>query len=101
MNEYLVNMKFSEVFKCISEIRNDLNFVMNNIKPEEELWDNSDLTRRWKISERTLASWRHTGLISYVQVNGKIWYPKEARDSFLRDHLVKVQLNKEVHNHEN
>jgi len=47
------------------------------------LWDNSDVIRYWKISQRTLASWRADGLIDYVQVGGKIWYTAEGRQNFL------------------
>jgi hypothetical protein len=56
--------------------------------PEVDLWDNSEIIRKWKISERTLASWRKNGLISYVQVSGKIWYTKEGRDEFLKRNLI-------------
>lgn len=53
-----------------------------------ELWDNSDMIRNWKISPRTLASWRSEGCIEYVQVGGKIWYPKEAREMFIKKNYV-------------
>jgi predicted site-specific integrase-resolvase len=43
------------------------------------------------VSERTLADWRRKGLISYVQVSGKIWYPKEAREEFIRRNLINVE----------
>lgn len=55
---------------------------------DKEMWDNSDVIRHWKISPRTLASWRAEEKIGYVQVGGKIWYTKEDRDSFLRRHSV-------------
>jgi len=54
-----------------------------------ELWDNADVIRYWKVSLRTLASWRSEGLIDYVQVGAKIWYTRETRELFLKKHTVK------------
>ena len=55
-----------------------------------ELWDNADVIRYWKVSPRTLASWRSEGLIDYVQVGGKIWYTREARELFLKTNMVQT-----------
>lgn len=41
------------------------------------------MIRNWKVSERTLATWRSNDLIGFVQVGSKIWYPRNARDLFL------------------
>lgn len=96
-----MNLKFSELFKELKEVKKTLDRVLSNVKPEEDLWDNSDLIKNWKVSERTLADWRKKGLISYVQVQNKIWYPKESRDSFQRAFQVKIQLNNGGMNHGN
>ena len=101
MNNYEMNLKFLELFKELTEVKKTLDQVLSNIKPESELWDNCDIIKNWKVSERTLADWRKRGVISYVQVQSKIWYPKEARDNFLKDHLVKIQLNNGGLNHGN
>jgi hypothetical protein len=66
-----------------------------------ELWDNADMVRYWKVSTRTLATWRAEGSIKYVQFGNKIWYPREARELFIATHLVeKVESieNKEFKN---
>ena len=55
---------------------------------DNELWDNPDVIRYWKVSLRTLASWRAEGLINYVQVGAKIWYTREARELFLKTNMV-------------
>ncbi len=60
----------------------------------EELWDNSDMMRNWKISLRTLADWRAKGLIDYVQLGSKIWYTNENREAFLERNSVKVKAEK-------
>lgn len=54
-----------------------------------ELWDNADVIQYWKVSQRTLASWRSEGLINYVQVGAKIWYTREERELFLKKNTVK------------
>jgi hypothetical protein len=93
MNNYEMDLKFLELLKELTEVKKTLEKVLSNVKPEEDLWDNADIIKNWKISERTLADWRKKGLISYVQVQSKIWYPKVARENFMEDHLSKVQLN--------
>ena len=93
MNNYEMNLKFSELFKEFTEVKATLEKVLSSIKSHEDLWDNADIIKNWKVSERTLADWRKKGLISYVQVQSKIWYPKDARDGFLKDHFVEVKLN--------
>ncbi len=55
----------------------------------DELWDNSDMMKNWKVSQRTLATWRSEGLIEYVQVGSKIWYTRKNREHFLERNLVK------------
>lgn len=101
MNDYKFDVRLSEMTSAINEVNRKFDVFSGRIKSDEGLWDNSDLIRNWKISERTAATWRSKGLISYVQVNGKIWYPREARESFLQDHLIKVQTNNGSKENEN
>ena len=88
MVSYDTNFTISEIKRSIDEIKESVDRLFEVVKPEEDLWDNADIIRNWKVSERTLAEWRRKGMISYVRVSGKIWYPKEARENFIRDHLV-------------
>ena len=89
MNDYNINVKFNEVITAISAVKDDVESLKKTVKSDEDLWDGSDIIRNWKVSERTLASWRSNGLISYVQVNGKIWYPRIERENFLLNNLIK------------
>lgn len=57
---------------------------LNKKVVDQELWDNEDMKRFWKVSTRTLATWRADGIIGFVQVGNKIWYPREARELFLK-----------------
>lgn len=88
-----MNLKFLELAKELSELRDIICKVLLSVKPDEDLWDNADVIKNWKVSERTLADWRKKGLISYVQVQSKIWYTKEARESFLNENYIRVQHN--------
>lgn len=93
MVSYDTNARISDILKGIEQVIARIEHLIKVVKPEEVLWDNSDIIRNWKVSERLLSSWRSKGLIAYVQVNGKIWYPRESREKFLRDHRVESQEN--------
>lgn len=80
-----------EFLDQIQFIRKELTNIKND-KHCDEMWDNSDLTRNWKVSLRTLAEWRAEGKIGYVQIGNKIWYPREERELFIKANLVKVRL---------
>jgi hypothetical protein len=75
--------KILDILKKQEELRDTILEIRAVVKPEADLWDNSDLMRYWKVSSRTLADWRARGVIGYVQVGNKIWYPRAAREAFL------------------
>jgi len=77
-----------ELLDQILFLRKELTDI-KNCRDCDEMWDNSDLTRNWKVSIRTLAEWRVEGKIGYVQIGNKIWYPKEERELFIKANLVK------------
>lgn len=79
--------ELTEVKKELSAVKEAIDEVKVVVKSENDLWDNGDMVRYWKISHRTLATWRAEGLIEYVQVGSKIWYPREARERFLNSNL--------------
>lgn len=87
MNNVDVSFRLKELNDEIGKLVAEVNKLRNNIG-ENEVWDNADLIKNWKISTRTLASWRAEGLIGYVQVGGKIYYTKEMRNEFLRKNTV-------------
>jgi hypothetical protein len=80
-----------ELLDQILFIKKELTDIKNN-RDCDEMWDNSDLIRNWKVSLRTLAEWRAEGKIGYVQFGNKIWYPREERELFIKANLVKVGL---------
>ena len=77
-----------EFLDQIQLIRKELTDIKEN-RDYDEMWDNSDLTRNWKVSLRTLAEWRAEGKIGYVQIGNKIWYPRAEREIFIKANLVK------------
>ena len=88
MVDFDTNVRISEIVKSINEVKVSMDKLLQVVKSEEDLWDNSQVIQNWKVSERTLASWRKERLISFVQLKDKIWYPKEAREEFLQRNLI-------------
>lgn len=87
MIDYEINLRMTEIKNSVDRVIERIDRLAQIVKPKEDLWDNSELIRRWKISERTLATWRSKGLINYIQMKGKIWYSEESRDEFLHRNL--------------
>jgi hypothetical protein len=79
--------------QSIDDLKREIEAVKESQR-DDELWDSSDVIRHWKISPRTLASWRAEKKIGYVQVGNKIWYPHEARKAFLDQHEVPGETRK-------
>lgn len=77
-----------EFLTQIQFIRKELTDIKKS-RDSDEMWDNSDLVRNWKVSLRTLAEWRAERKIGYVQFGNKIWYPREERELFVKANLVK------------
>lgn len=93
MNNYQMDLRFLELQKELTEVMKTLDKALLKVRSEKELWDNADIIKNWKVSERTLAGWRKKGLISYVQVQNKIYYPEDAREEFLKNHLIRENLD--------
>jgi len=56
--------------------------------PGNELWDNAELCRYWKISPRTAATLRATGGLGHIFIGGKVYYSRENRDEYLNQNTV-------------
>lgn len=90
MIETDLHFRVKELSEELNRLESEIE-VLKTRSNENEMWDNSDMIRNWKISQRTLASWRADGLIDYVQVGGKIWYTKENRNSFQLRNTVRAK----------
>ena len=87
MISYDLGFRISSLHKELEELRTEI--VELKGQSNDEMWDNSDMMRNWRVSQRTLATWRAEGLIDYIQVGNKIWYTKENRETFLSKNTVK------------
>jgi len=83
MDNHDLDYRLKEVTGALKQLTSEVHDLKKNIGINE-LWDSSDLIRNWKLSSRTLSTWRADGLIDYVQAGSKIWYPRESRDKFLK-----------------
>lgn len=52
---------------------------------DEPMYDKQDILQLFHISNRTLVTWRKNGIIPFLKIGGKIYYPKK---------LVEAQLEK-------
>ncbi|MEI7829695.1 MAG: hypothetical protein WCI31_07985 [Prolixibacteraceae bacterium] len=87
MSNHDLDFRLKEVAGALMNLTSEVHDLKIN-SGMNELWDNSDLIRNWKISQRTLSTWRTDGLIDYVQAGSKIWYPREARERFILKNLI-------------
>jgi len=88
-NDLAFNLK--QLKQSVKQLRAEIK-TLKQKQLDDEMWDSSDVIRHWKISPRTLASWRAEKKIGYVQVGNKIWYPTEARKAFLDQHEVPGEI---------
>ncbi len=73
--------------------KNDSSREQNNNNEQDdllrsELYDKQDILQRFHISERTLQEWRSTGVLPFIRIRGKIFYPKKFVEEMLRKHRV-------------
>jgi hypothetical protein len=88
MNEYVIIQKINELESKMDIVAVLLKSIENSKALDNDLWDNADIIRKWKVSERTIASWRSNKQIGYTKVNGKIYYTPEDRALFLSKNHV-------------
>lgn len=90
MDNYDLSYRIKEFTSELKNLRNEVIEIREGIGINE-FWDNADMIRNWKVSTRTLATWRAEGIIGYVQVGSKIWYPAEARENFIKLNYIKTK----------
>lgn len=65
--------EFMKLEQQLAEIR----AILLSKKQQEVVYDNQDIMQRFKISQRTLATWREDGTIKYSKIGAKIYYKPE------------------------
>lgn len=86
MVSYDLQYRIELMQKELTQLKTEIIELKGN--SNEAWWDNNDMMRNWKVSLRTLATWRAEGLIDFVQSGSKIWYTKENRDTFIQRNSV-------------
>jgi hypothetical protein len=66
--------------------------VREKIKPHEKFFTNEDVCKLFSISKRTLQSWRDRSLISYIKINGIIFYTMEHITAFLQRYQIEAKI---------
>ena len=87
----------SEAFKKLIESVNELKtLVSENFKNQspggqsQKTWLNKkEACQMLRISERTLQTYRNTGVIPFSRIQGKIYYKAEDMQAFFNDHYQK------------
>lgn len=88
MTDYRTQLKLSEFERGIFDLKKSVDSIAQRVTSSEDLWDNSDMIKNWHVSERTLATWRSKGLITFTKVGKKIFYDRTDRDAFIRVNKV-------------
>ncbi len=81
--------EFQRLLKKLEEIEE---IIRDKISPHKEYYTNEDVCKLFCISKRTLQSWRDQSLISYIKVNGTIFYTIEHINAFLQHHQIKAKI---------
>ena len=88
----LINKDTPQVKEFISSLDSMLNgieSIVNHYKPHlngERFLSNNEVSKKLNVSLRTLQEWRDTGLISFIQIKGKIIYRQSDIDKLLQKH---------------
>lgn len=68
----VINKNYEKIQKQLIELTNAMNF---SSKIETlQIIDNAQFIKLMGISQKTAQTWRDSGLVSYTQINNKIYY---------------------------
>lgn len=79
---------FNEIVGKIEQINKRLS--EREKEPQEKWLDNQELMQLLKISKRTAQHYRDSGLISFSQINNKIFYKLSDAQDLLNRHYNKA-----------
>ena len=88
----LINKDTPQVKEFISSLDSllkGIEIIVKHYKPHlngERFLSNHEVSKKLNVSLRTLQEWRDTGLISFIQIKGKIIYRQSDIDKLLRKH---------------
>ena len=79
----------ASLFKTLDEVQEAIREALKRRTPHlngEKYLTNSDVSKLLHISTRTLQDWRDNGVISYIQISGKILYRQSDILNLLEKH---------------
>ena len=76
MTYYLNGQELEKVLELVSKVMNPLKKAETASDDDWVYYDNVSLTKKLKVSERTLQRYRKNGKIRFTTFGGKIYYPK-------------------------
>ncbi len=62
--------------------------------PDQIIWSNKKLCKELEVSPRTAAYWRSKGKITYIKVDGLVYYRKSDVLEFLLQYQIKSKTRK-------
>lgn len=80
------------LFQSLDEIQNTINRALKRRTPHlngEKYLTNNEVSKLLNLSTRTLQDWRDNGVISYIQISGKILYRQTDILKLLDDNFEK------------
>jgi len=80
------------LFRSLDEIQEAIKEVFKRRTPHlngEKFLSNNEVSKLLKLSTRTLQDWRDNGIISYIQISGKILYRQSDILKLLEDNFEK------------
>ena len=78
-----------EFISSLDSMLKGIEIIVKHYKPHlngERFLSNHEVSKKLNVSLRTLQEWRDTGLISFIQIKGKIIYRQSDIDKLLRKH---------------
>jgi len=88
----VISQKLARIEKQVDGVIEMLKAIEEKFSKGEKLWDNSEILRNWKVSQRTLATWRKEQRISYIKIGGKIYYTLADRSEFLTKYSINTNV---------
>ncbi len=80
-----IHVLSEEDFKVLIERLENIERKIEEITvPKKELYSHDEFCELFSISKRTSQTWRDTGIITPIRINGKIYYSEEEIERFLK-----------------
>ncbi len=81
---------FVSLFRSLDEIQDVIGETLKQRTPHlngEKYLTNNDVSKLLRLSTRTLQDWRDNGVISYIQISGKVLYRQSDILKLLEDNF--------------